>query len=1248
MEKDIDTINKRQKKFGYRYINIFFISLFIVNNIAYTQEITKKFETDFKYSENYGNWSSVDQGDYNYSFYIKPDTSIDGNVLNIDIDKKSWQFLQLWIKPVDIKDRPYILCDLKSDTPVPISVMLVDTNNTKISTDVQLTASQQYNMVLFDFHDNIDKLTGSLQEVRFKVNGNKPFKGNICIQDIKMGNAINTPILSIAPRSALVKAAAGETKIEVINLIEPVPMEWFATVINEDSPSGWVHLTDENTEIQDTVTGKDHGYVTVSFDANNGMIPRKAKILVWIDKPERKSEEFTLTQLPNSDYALAIDRSASMEYFHYMEPVKKAAEDFTGLLPDGDHAAIVSFNHKAKVEYGLHSIEGSVTDINSTRTSAISAIEGITAYGYSSIGDGIKASQQELDKNGHNIPWMKHQNIVLLSDGYENFPPLFDETLSKIPATTDIFTIGLSRWADDNLLAHIASSTGGTYIYTPDTSDLQQIYNFYNARTKGQEVLAINPFDLLRGDSLVYEVPVDSLASIVNFALTIPDGKTGFTVTGPEGTIYRDDSAGTRENVLYRSDDRYRSYYINLPKPGTWKVTIKTDNINTAEESGMIIVSAYSNLKLETGFDKESYRTDDTIVISATITGNGKPVTGTQVDADVTFPLKADTVTCKREDHFTFDRSDDDLTYETTQLTLYDDGAHGDGQAGDGQYANYFTHTLVNGSYTFDITATGDSPSGRFSRYDMRSVVVSRRPGYEEDSITVPGQYRTIQQAINAAYRRGGGTVWVSEGTYRENIVIYNTVWVIAKDDPARTIIDGKGKGNTVVMDEVIEGGIIGFTIQNSKNRGQFAGIKITGDQTPVVGNCIIKDNNNGMFVAGNVRAFISNNDITGNDESGIRVNGIAQSILINNIIEKNDIGIEARGHPVKVNGYNDIWDNKTDLYNFHNGTGDISSDPQFIDRNKSDYRLSAASPCIDAGHYQILDTDATRSDMGAYGGMSRYWREFFISDAWITGERATDHMFGDTRVKLSYTASGLKCTPHHHNNYDTTIVSKVGKQLFFTSEDRGLNVLWSVYSSDVTDQRTMTFCYTDDEVTKAGLDENSLVIARYDKDTEKWLKLGSIVSVANKTVSVTTNDINGYWTLLGTAPTNNGDNNAANDSTGNEVNDSTANGNNGSASLDETGTSSGFSGTVYPNPSNGIFHIEFSLQQETSLDIVIYDASGRFVKSLAHSNTQAPGTYTVTWNGTDADGNRMKPNLYILHMVTGEGVRTQKLILIR
>ena len=142
---------------------------------------------------------------------------------------------------------------------------------------------------------------------------------------------------------------------------------------------------------------------------------------------------------------------------------------------------------------------------------------------------------------------------------------------------------------------------------------------------------------------------------------------------------------------------------------------------------------------------------------------------------------------------------------------------------------------------------------------------------------------------------------------------------------------------------------------------------------------------------------------------------------------------------------------------------------------------------------------------------------------------------------------------------------------------------------------------------------------------------------MANKTVSVTTNDINGYWTLLGTAPTNNGDNNAANDSTGNEVNDSTANGNNGSAGLD-----------VYPNPSNGIFHIEFSLQQETSLDIVIYDASGRFVKSLAHSNTQAPGTYTVTWNGTDADGNRMKPNLYILHMVTGEGVRTQKLILIR
>ncbi|GAH59430.1 unnamed protein product, partial [marine sediment metagenome] len=46
-----------------------------------------------------------------------------------------------------------------------------------------------------------------------------------------------------------------------------------------------------------------------------------------------------------------------------------------------------------------------------------------------------------------------------------------------------------------------------------------------------------------------------------------------------------------------------------------------------------------------------------------------------------------------------------------SELALYDDGAHDDGAAGDGLYANSFADTKIQGSYTFRFVAS-DIPSG--------------------------------------------------------------------------------------------------------------------------------------------------------------------------------------------------------------------------------------------------------------------------------------------------------------------------------------------------------------------------------------------------------------------------------------------------------------------------------------------------------------------------------------------------------
>jgi len=73
---------------------------------------------------------------------------------------------------------------------------------------------------------------------------------------------------------------------------------------------------------------------------------------------------------------------------------------------------------------------------------------------------------------------------------------------------------------------------------------------------------------------------------------------------------------------------------------------------------------------------------------------------------------------------------------------------------------------------------------------------------------------------------------------------------------------------------------------------------------------------------------------------------------------------------------YNDVWGNADGDYSgdcWVGEEGDISQDPLFVDAERRHFSLQSLSPAIDVGDPSILDTDGTRSDMGAYGGL---WAE--------------------------------------------------------------------------------------------------------------------------------------------------------------------------------------------------------------------------------------------------------------------------------
>ena len=79
-----------------------------------------------------------------------------------------------------------------------------------------------------------------------------------------------------------------------------------------------------------------------------------------------------------------------------------------------------------------------------------------------------------------------------------------------------------------------------------------------------------------------------------------------------------------------------------------------------------------------------------------------------------------------------------------------------------------------------------------------------------------------------------------------------------------------------------------------------------------------------------------------------------------------------------------------------------------------------------------------------------------------------------------------------------------------------------------------------------------------------------------------------------------------------------------------------------YPNPFNPTTAINYGLQNDGYVEIMVYDASGRLVKELV-SQHQAAGYHSINWNASS-----QASGMYFAKMVAGDVVQTQKLVLLK
>lgn len=85
-----------------------------------------------------------------------------------------------------------------------------------------------------------------------------------------------------------------------------------------------------------------------------------------------------------------------------------------------------------------------------------------------------------------------------------------------------------------------------------------------------------------------------------------------------------------------------------------------------------------------------------------------------------------------------------------------------------------------------------------------------------------------------------------------------------------------------------------------------------------------------------------------------------------------------------------------------------------------------------------------------------------------------------------------------------------------------------------------------------------------------------------------------------------------------------------------------------YPNPFNAVVTLQYQVPDPLQhVRVVMYDALGRKVKTIVDT-PQAPGAYTVQWDGTDEHGKSVASGVYLCRLSTEKGSASVQVVLAR
>jgi hypothetical protein len=429
-----------------------------------------------------------------------------------------------------------------------------------------------------------------------------------------------------------------------------------------------------------------------------------------------------------------------------MLAARAAANFFVDLSQNGDGIGVTSFKRDsddgdgvvdqdelAQTDFRMVAAQTGSIDNRVAARDAVGRLEpdGENFAQETSIGAGLQEAFEMLNDPMQGNPDHKWQ-IVLISDGVENYAPFWDDSEGGDPlkpilqaAPVTVHTVAIGRDANMRVLEDIAFSTEGQFfnLYTGEASfglmsRLASIYKYIDEEIRDEQrffyreglppEIPVGPVPLpleeLTAWNLVmvdsFQVPVGFESVSVGFHWNASRAVT-VLFFDPARRIIRH---APPTSSLYE-DPRHQVYRIPDPSPGWYYYAMGR---NTAEDFEFFVTaSGITDLvaKGRAGTVREASPGFYEVPIR-TIIGDFEPVLFARVHGDVILP----------------DRS-------RIPIVLEDDGANSDGAPIDAIYGKSFRHSQP-GAYLVELVAEGISNRNEpFTRYMYFSFVF---PGGDE------------------------------------------------------------------------------------------------------------------------------------------------------------------------------------------------------------------------------------------------------------------------------------------------------------------------------------------------------------------------------------------------------------------------------------------------------------------------------------------------------------------------------------